>query len=82
MKADFNELKKLYDEVSAQKDSLVSEFRRVRDTYEENLKAKEALFDQKIKDVKTTVQQAEQKRREERENVRKVIAEQKRVHFD
>lgn len=44
----------------------MEEFRRVRNEYETNLKEKERVFEEKIREVKEIVQESDAKRRNER----------------
>lgn len=85
------ELKKLRQELEKIKMQLdgtrekynitIEDIKRVKNQYEGSLKDKERSFDEKIKQIRTVVEESERKRKSERQKVAEASKEYKRVFF-
>jgi chromosome segregation ATPase len=78
-KNDLETTRKSYEELKEQKSLLMEEINRVRGLYESSLKDKERLFDQKIKEIRTVVEESDRRRKVDRQEVEKASREYKRV---
>lgn len=79
LRQELEKVKRELAEVGEQKTILVEEIKRVRNEYEGNLKDKERLFDQKIREIKLVVEESDKRRKSEREKVAEASREYKRV---
>jgi hypothetical protein len=79
LRQELEKVKRELTEVGEQKTILVEEIKRVRNEYEGNLKDKERLFDQKIREIKLVVEESDKRRKSEREKVAEASREYKRV---
>ena len=66
-------------EVTEQKHIIIEEIKRVRTEYEGDLRDKEKIFDQKIREIKLVVEDSEKRRKQEKERSSEAAREYKRV---
>ena len=60
---------------------IIEEIKRVKVEYEGTLKDKERVFEQKIKEIKTVIEESERRRKSEREKIAEASREYKRVNI-